>query len=137
LVSKKSVLSVSIGAVIGAALLAPAAHAADQVGAAPAGSAVTVAACPVAETPYKSGHFAVGEGHAYGCGNGPIQLILQRHRAWGWSNVAQGSFRSPGEKAVYFDCQGEGTYTYRTVLAWRSADGRPHTDISDEARFSC
>ena len=135
--SQKSLTTLAVGAILGVGLLAPSAQAAPSAERVSSQPVTTAFVCPEPVQPAKSGNFAVGSGNAFGCGNGTIEILLQRHRAWGWSPVAQGTFNAPGTKTLYWDCSGVGTYTYRTLVSWRSADGKPHNRTSAEKRFSC
>ncbi len=131
----KNLVIASLATMVALALFPAAAQAA--VAAEVPAATIAGPPCPVPNAPYKSGTFSVGHGYSRGCGVGAVRVTLQRHRAWGWTTAANGDFAAPGERTVYFNCNGTGTYTYRTVVSWSGSDGFTKTRTSSEVRFSC
>lgn len=66
---------------------------------------------------------------------------LQRHRAWGYQNIHsdQSSNPSNDQISIYneYNCDGSGTFTYRTIL--ESYDDRQdfYRDVSPTYRSAC
>ena len=114
------------------ALLAPSAHAATP------DSNVTPLSCTLtAYTPTHNSTHVFGKGGASGCGGGTLTVRIERLRAWGWDVENSGKRNGDGTKEISWDCDGVGTYTYRTKVLGTQLDGRVVTDTSDETRFSC
>jgi hypothetical protein len=96
---------------------------------------------------WKSGEWAEGEGSQWcsGAGYGPqmIRTQIQRGRWWGWETVKTDT--SSWTSAYFltllpgYDCDGDGTYTYRLVTTGWAAGGRYSQDVQslNYVRFSC
>ncbi|MFF5225312.1 hypothetical protein [Dactylosporangium sp. NPDC000521] len=96
---------------------------------------------------WQSGDWAEGEGSQWcsGSGWGPqmIRTQIQRERWWGWETVKTDT--SSWTTAYFltllpgYDCDGDGTYTYRLVTTGWAAGGSRSQDVQslNYVRFSC
>ncbi|GIH07830.1 hypothetical protein Rhe02_58970 [Rhizocola hellebori] len=89
---------------------------------------------------YRTGNEMVGRGRFNGCGNGNIiaSVHLQRWRGFYWEALVSRTMYGDGLwYAVWYDCTGKGTYTYRTIATGRTAGDKPFTRASGEVRTTC
>ena len=96
---------------------------------------------------WKSGEWAEGEGSQFcsGAGYSPIMIRtqIQRDRWWGWETVkTDTSSWTSGYMITLlpgYDCDGDGTFTYRLVTTGWAAGGAYSQNVQslNYVRFSC
>src|SRR4051794_9561440 len=116
------------------ALAAPAAHASTGT---ISRSDLAAAGCRIySGQTYKSGHYILGSMRFAAC-SGRATMSIQRSRWYGWEYMKQQTVSAnPGTRTISYDCQGDGTYDYRTILEGRIA-GNPVYRESNHIRVSC
>jgi hypothetical protein len=89
----------------------------------------------------RTGNNIVGFGGFYGCSTQAYaNLELQRHRWWGWQTLKSWSgTMNPGQTYTLpgYNCSGNGTYTYRTIMTGRNNGGSPTFKESGHLRTTC
>lgn len=118
--------------------------------AAPASDSKTAArwVCTVyASDIWKDGEWAEGEGSQFCSGSGyspmMIRTQIQRHRWWGWETVkTDTSSWSSGYMVTLlpgYDCDGDGTFTYRLVTTGWAQGGAYSQNVQslNYVRFTC
>jgi hypothetical protein len=68
--------------------------------------------------------------------SGTVTLIVQRERWWGWQNVKAVGVPASGSPVIAYNCRGQGTYTYRTLVSG-TVGGNPKNWTSGGFRASC
>ena len=100
----------------------------------------SIAHAEYVETPYKSGSYVKALYVTDTPGSTSSEAKLQRHRWWGWEQIASVSFYGGGHHEYTFSkyCGGSGTYTYRLLSYWTNAfRNRFGPWVSSENRFTC
>lgn len=105
-------------------------------------TAVRAACSPSIEVGYtiKDGSYIKGSGSGNVCGNDSIRITLRRDRWYGPENLDQVD-TSGAPTSVVFNCSGSGTFTYSTVVEYRTwtASGLGSTKVktSNKLRVTC
>ncbi len=96
---------------------------------------------------WKDGEWAEGEGSQFCSGSGytphMIRTQIQRHRWWGWETVkTDTSSWTSGYMVTLlpgYDCDGDGTFTYRLVTTGWAQGGAYSQDVQslNYVRFTC
>jgi hypothetical protein len=130
-----AIASMAIATLVAAGLVTAPASAADTSSAAVA--AANPMDCFHVGFTIKDGDFVRGSG-SYGSGCGIRQIKVELYQScWGWCEVDEERLLSPGSRGVSYDCYGDGTYTYKTVVWGITTTGAQLKKESNQPRFAC